>query len=207
MKKLLKLSSLCSFLIMAAMAALAEPLIMTLIGEKWLSSVPYLKCFFIIGALYPIHGMNLNLLMAHGRADLFLRVEVVKKALIIMNILVTYQFGVQVIIFGMVITSFVGWIINSYYTKKIIGYGLYHQIQDIFGNAASAIVLFIVLSIVQQPLNLPSLQVVICGAILSGLFCVILCRFLSRDIAEEFYTLISNYIPRAKPVARFILNL
>jgi teichuronic acid exporter len=207
LRKLLQMSSLCSFLVMAAMAALAEPMVLTLIGDKWSPSVPYLRWLCVAGALYPLHGMNLTLLMAHGRSDRFLRLEIIKKCLVVLNISIAYRYGVEAIVYGMIFTSFTALAINTNYTKKMINYGLFQQIRDVIGNAVSAIVLFIALIIMQKVLNLPSLQVLVCGTILSCLHCTVMARFLSRDVATEFYTLISDYFPRAKPIAQFLLNL
>ena len=207
MRKLVQLSSLCTFFIMAAMAALAEPMIVALIGVKWMSAVPYLKWFCIAGALYPLHGMNLNLLMAHGRSDLFLRLEIIKKCLIVLNIFVTYQFGVQVMIYGIVFTSFIAWAINAHYTKKIIDYGLFQQARDVLSNAVLAVILFLALSLMQGLVEVPSFQVLILGALLSCLLGLIFCRFLSRDVATELDTLIGRYLPRAKPIAKSLFNL
>ena len=207
MRKLVQLSSLCCFLLMAAMAALAEPLIATLIGEKWLPCVPYLKWLCIVGALYPVHGLNLNLLVAHGRSDLFLRLEIIKKCLIVLNVAITYKFGVQVMIYGIVFTSFIAWAINAHYTKKIIEYGLFQQARDVLCHAVLAIILFLALSLMQGLVEVTSLQMLILGGILSCLLGLVFCRFLSRDVATEFDTLIRRYLPRAKPIAKSLFNL
>lgn len=206
MRKLIQLSSLCSFFIMAAMAALAEPMVVTLIGIKWMSAVPYLKWFCIAGALYPLHGMNLNLLMAYGRSDLFLRLEIIKKCLIVLNVFMTYQFGVQIMIYGIVITSFIGWAINAHYTKKMIDYGLFQQARDVLRNAVLAIILFLALSLMQGLVEGTSFRMLILGGMLSGLLGLIFCRFLSRDVATEFYILICRYLPSAKPIAKSLFN-
>lgn len=207
MRKLIQLSSLCSFFVMAAMAAMAEPIVVTLIGAKWMATVPYLKWFCIAGALYPLHGINLNLLMAHGRSDLFLRLEIIKKCLVVFNIAATYRFGVQAIIYGIVITSMIALVINTYYTKKMIQYGLFQQIRDVLRNTVLAIILFLALLLMQYFVDIPSFQVLIYGGILSCLLGLIFCRFLSRDVAKELYTLICRYAQRAEPLARSLFNL
>ena len=80
---------------------------------------------------YPIHAINLNFLMVKGRSDLFLRVEIVKKVLGICILLVVMNFNVQVMAAGNMISSFIALFINTYYTKKLAGYGIAKQLKDI----------------------------------------------------------------------------
>ncbi len=72
-KKLIKNTMFITFILMMIMAAVAKPLILTLIGAKWLQSVIYLQllCFSLM--LYPLHSLNLNVLNVKGRSDLYLK--------------------------------------------------------------------------------------------------------------------------------------
>jgi teichuronic acid exporter len=128
----IQLVSLLVLPCMALLAAIAEPMVFVLIGEKWQACVPYLKLLCIVGALYPLHAMNLNLLAAIGRSDLFLRLEIIKKVFIVLNILITYRFGVQAMIVGMIATSSISLLLNTYYTKKFVDYGITQQLLDLF---------------------------------------------------------------------------
>jgi len=124
-----------SFLIfpsMALLAALATPLVTVLLGEKWLPVVPLLQPLCLVGALYPWHAANLNLLKALGRSDAFLRLEVIKKVLIVVNIAITFRFGVLTMIYGMMISSVIGLAINVWYSKRLLNYGLGLQCRDVF---------------------------------------------------------------------------
>jgi O-antigen/teichoic acid export membrane protein len=81
---------------------------------------------------YPIHAINLNLLQVKGRSDLFLRLEIIKKALTTVVLFATAPFGVLVMCYGIIFTSFSALIINTYYTGKLINVGFFKQITDIF---------------------------------------------------------------------------
>lgn len=141
LSKSLHLTALLSFSGMAVLAAIARPLITVLLGEKWLPCVPMLQLLCVAGALYPLHAGNLSLLKALGRADLFLRLEVIKKILTLANILVTWRFGIQVMICGMVVTSLIGFGINTYYTRKFIDFGMGRQLRHILPMIILAFVL------------------------------------------------------------------
>lgn len=69
---------LVTFACMLGLAAMAKPLIIILIGEKWLPAAGYLQIICFSGMLYPLHAINLNILKVKGRSDLFLKLEIIK---------------------------------------------------------------------------------------------------------------------------------
>ena len=91
--KLIKDSMFISFISMIWLAAVAKPLILVLIGEQWLPPVPYLQLLCFSGMLYPLHSLNLNILNVKGRSDLFLKLEVFKKGLMIPTIVIGVLWG------------------------------------------------------------------------------------------------------------------
>src|SRR5690606_494162 len=80
--------------VMALGAVLAEPVFRILLTEKWLPAVPYFQILCFIGLMYPIHSYNLNILKVKGRSDLYLKLEIIKKSLIVVGILVALPFGI-----------------------------------------------------------------------------------------------------------------
>lgn len=130
-KKIVKSIMLINFSVMLGMAAIAQPMILTLIGEKWLPSVPYLQLLCLVSMTLPLHSLNLNILKVKGRSDLFLRLEIIKVALAIPVILIGIFIGIKAMIVGMIFNSFFTYFINSYYSSKFINYGVSEQIKDI----------------------------------------------------------------------------
>jgi teichuronic acid exporter len=117
--------------ILVFMAVLAEPLFRFLFTEKWVPAVPYFQILCANGILYPIHAYNLNVLKVKGRSDLFLKLEVVKKIIITIAIVIALQFGIFALLYGQVATSILGFFINTYYTGRFIDYPGWEQAKDI----------------------------------------------------------------------------
>jgi O-antigen/teichoic acid export membrane protein len=92
-RKTLSMMAILTFPLMIGLMVVAKPLVIILIGDRWLPSVPYLQLLCIVGLLYPLHAINLNVLKAQGRSDLFLKLEVIKKFNALIAILVTYRWG------------------------------------------------------------------------------------------------------------------
>jgi teichuronic acid exporter len=113
------------------MAVIAEPLFRLLLTEKWLPAVPYFQILCFNGILYPIHSYNLQILMVKGRSDLFLKLEIVKKILTVVIILISFQFGIYGLLYGSVIGSVLCFFINTHYSGKFLNYTAWEQIKDI----------------------------------------------------------------------------
>lgn len=114
------------------LAVLAEPVFVFLFTAKWLPAVPYFQILCVTGILYPLHSYNLTILNVKGRSDLFLKLEVMKKIIIILTILVAIPFGILALLYGQVLISLIGFFINAHYTKRFIGYTSWAQLKDVF---------------------------------------------------------------------------
>lgn len=140
-KKLIQTTVYITFILMIGLAATAKKIILVLIGERWLQAVPYLQLLCFVGLMYPLHALNLNMLMVKGRSDLFLRLEVIKKILAVPVIVIGILFGIKIMIVGMIINSLLAYYLNSYWSGKLIGYSVREQIADIYSPFALAVVM------------------------------------------------------------------
>ncbi len=87
------------------LAVLAEPVFVFLFTEKWLPAVPYFQILCMTGILFPLHSYNLSILNVKGRSDLFLKLEVIKKVIIVITIIIAIPFGILALLYGQVIIS------------------------------------------------------------------------------------------------------
>ena len=112
-RKVIKITMLITFACMLGLAAVAKPLILILIGEKWLPAVYFLQIICFSGMLYPLHAINLNILQVKGRSDLFLKLEIIKKIIAVGPIVVGIAYGIECMLWGSVLTSFIAYFLNS----------------------------------------------------------------------------------------------
>lgn len=122
-----------TFLMMPAMIGLAvcaEPLVRLILTDKWLPCVLFLRIFCITYAFYPIHTANLNAIKAMGRSDLFLKLEVIKKAVGLIAILITMWISVSAMAYSFLITTILNQIINAWPNKKLLSYSYIEQVKD-----------------------------------------------------------------------------
>jgi O-antigen/teichoic acid export membrane protein len=116
---------------MVGLAVLAKPFVLVVFGEKWLPCVPYLQLLSFVGVFWPLHVINLNLLRAMGRSDLFFRLEVMKTIVTGVALLITCTISVMAIAWGVLLSSIAGLMLNTLYSKGLIRYGLLSQLRDL----------------------------------------------------------------------------
>lgn len=147
-RKTIKLSLFLHFPLMIGLWAIAEPLFRLLLTDKWAPSIPYFQILCIVGMLYPLHVLNLNILKVKGRSDLFLRLEIVKRALVVLTIFTTYRWGIIAILYGQIATSLIGYFLNSYYSGRLINYSQCNQIKDLIPSFGSAVIMGFIMYLV-----------------------------------------------------------
>lgn len=143
-QKVIRSTMFITFILMFGMAAVAKPLIITLIGEKWIASTVYLQMLCFVGMFYPLHALNLNMLNIQGRSDLFLKLEVIKKILAIPTIIIGIIWGIKIMIAGMILNSIIAYYLNSYWSGHMIGYSFKQQVKDILPALAMATIMGII---------------------------------------------------------------
>lgn len=153
-KRVIKTTMLPTFVLMLGMAACAKPMILCLIGEKWVDCVPMLQIICTFGMLYPLHAINLNMLQVQGRSDLFLRLEIIKKIIAIGPLLLGIFISIYWMLAGSLVTSLIAYYLNAYYSGPFLNYSIKEQIKDILPSLGVAIMMAIpVLAMSYIPLN------------------------------------------------------
>ena len=130
-RRMLKVTAFVVFPLMTLLAGIARPLILIMITAKWESCIILLQIICFSMMWYPIHAINLNLLLVKGRSDLFLRLEVIKKIWGIIILASTLPFGLVIFCAGKILSSLVCLFINTYYTGKLINCGYLTQMKDL----------------------------------------------------------------------------
>ena len=130
-RKVNKTSMLISFAMMFGMMAVAEPMVKVLIGDKWLPCVPFLQIICLQMVLYPLHSQNLNLLEIRGRSDLFLKIQIIKKGISVVPIILGIFISIYWMLVGSVFTGLIGLYVNSYYSGSLLDYDLREQLKVI----------------------------------------------------------------------------
>lgn len=133
MRRAITMSAFIIAPLMAGMIATAEPIVLIVLTDKWLPSVPFMQICCISFIFYPIHTANLTAINAVGRSDIFLKLEIYKKLLGIAVLVVTIILfrSVIAIAWSAVLSGIISTFINAYPNKRLIGYTYSEQMKDL----------------------------------------------------------------------------
>lgn len=127
----LKMAIVVIFPLIIGLGLVAQPLLTSLLGEQWQSAASLLSVLCVGYMLYPVHAINLNLLQVMGRSDLFLKLEVIKKTIGIVILLISIFYGVLGMCIGFTLSSYFSLLLNTYYTAKLTRISQWQQFKDL----------------------------------------------------------------------------
>lgn len=129
-RKSLFFTATIMFPIIILTTILAKPLVLFLLTEKWLPCVVLMQWLLLSRMFTPLSAINMNVLNAMGRSDLYMKLDFSKIPLDILVLSITIPIGVEAITIGSFVNSFICFFINAYLPGRILGYGCFKQIFD-----------------------------------------------------------------------------
>ncbi len=177
-RQLMKMVVFIVFPAMLGLAAVAEPLILVLLTEKWAGAIPILQllCFSLMW--FPVHSMNLGMIQVKGRSDYYLRLDIFKKIIGVAILLIFLPLGIIPMCYGWILSSLISLYLNSYYVAKLIGVGFWKQMLDIFPVMIAALMMWASVLLSIQFVDNSILQLVL--GVPLGAIIYLACAFLFR---------------------------
>lgn len=111
----------------------SDEIIILLWTKKWLYCSLLFKVL-IVGIMFgPLGQMSLSLMQTVGKTSMILKLEMPKKVLYCIYIIIGFQYGVLGLAVAQVFINISGSLVNMWATKKILPYSYWGQIKDIVG--------------------------------------------------------------------------
>lgn len=190
-RKLIKQSAFMVFVPVLIMSAIAEPMVVFLIGEKWRFAGQLLLIMGFSQMWYPVHLLNLNLLAVKGRSDLFLRLEIIKKVLGFSVIVISIPYGIVIFVYAGIASSIISLMINTYYTGKLIGVGFFRQMQDLMPILLLSLSSYVIVRILCYCVQ--NLYVQLFGGVIIGIsFAFVVSYLLNFQELQELISIIKT---------------
>lgn len=134
-------STFLIFPAMAGLAAIAKPITILLLTDKWLPAVPFIQYCCFTYAFWPVHTANLQAIKAVGRSDIFLKLEIIKKIIGVIILVVTLPYGLSVMMIGRCVATLISSFINAFPNKKLLGYSYTEQLKDMLPSFVLSLVM------------------------------------------------------------------
>lgn len=190
-RRMIKMSSFFIFPAMTLLSVLADPFIRLFLGEKWLLTIPLLQLMAFARIFFPLSVLNMNILNAIGRSDLFLKVDLSKLPMTILALIITLPLGVKAMVIGHVVTSSIAYFINAYLPGKYFGYGAIAQLKDMWpymlGSVLMAFTTLLAINFIESNL----LQLII-GAVTAVVTYLLFCYWMKVDEINEIKDIVGK---------------
>lgn len=142
-RRVIRITVFPTFVMMMTLAACAKPLLVVLIGEKWIEAAYFLQIMSFSLMLNPLHALNLNAIQVMGRSDLTLRINIIKNLLVIIPIAIGILTNIYWMLVADVIRGYICYYLNAHYSKPLLNYSIGEQIIDIFPSFKYALLMAI----------------------------------------------------------------
>lgn len=174
--KLLGMASFLLFPIVAWMAVFADEIVLFLLGTKWEAAGKYLQVISLAGFFYPFNLFSIELFKVKRRGGLFLKLELLKKAMFIAAIVLLISRGIEVVLIGEVTVTAICTFIYVYFSAREINSSIYSQFSTsafvLFWSIVSSVMTFLLLNNFSHSvlLKVPMSIVVVAVLYLGGVY-------------------------------------
>lgn len=199
-RRLIKVTMLPSFVLMLGLAAIAQPMILVLIGEKWITAAKYLQIICLYAMMIPLHTINLISIQVVGRSDITLRLRIIKSVVGLVPIGIgIWSNSIIWMLVGSLVVDYFCYYLNTYYSGPLLGYPIHEQIRDIIPSLGVALLMAIPVYFLSylpiSPFVILPVQVII-GAILVS----VLCNLFKLPEYSEIRGVVINYVDKIRSV-------
>jgi teichuronic acid exporter len=125
----------------------AKEIFIILFGEQWLKSIPLFKILILSVWATPISTLMLNIMKGSGNSTHFLKAEILKKVIRIVPFLLAFGYGLNQMLWGFAVASFISVLINLYFIKKAISINIIGEFITILKYVLLAITPIIILQL------------------------------------------------------------
>ena len=190
-RKLIRTSAFIIFPLMTGLSALAQPFILIILGAKWSLCAVMLQIICFALMWYPIHAINVNLLLVKGRSDLLLRTEIFKKIIGIIVLCISVPLGIIALCYSSIVASIICLVINTYYTGKLINVGFTRQMLDVSITFIISIFMWGIIILTNRLIQNILLQMV-AGIIVGSLFYLTISYLFNKKELNNVMSLTRN---------------
>ena len=190
-RRSIMISSFLMWPLMMGLAGVAKTAIPLLLTDKWIPCIPFLYIFCFNYGTEPLATANLNAIRALGYSELILKMEIIKKIIALVIVLVAVPFGVMGIAISSIVYNFISIVINTFPNKKILNYSLREMILDIFPSFLISLIMFFIVYAMNN-LQINSILLLVCQILVGGCFYIFLSYLFKVEAFNYSINMIKN---------------
>ena len=189
--KLIKTMSLFIFPVMFGMILIARPLLLVLITEKWLTSIPIFQILCFSGIFVSINTIIQESILAKNQSKELLILEIIKKGILVIIILFTIKHGVIGLAIGWALSSFLTLLLTLFLSKRVIKYSAFNLIKDCFPYLILSLLLCIAAYFISLLITNNYVYLGFCIGFV-GILYILCCKLFKLEASKEMF----NWVER-----------
>lgn len=197
MRRATKMSCFVIYPLMVGMIVTAGPLVHMLLGDKWSGAVPFIQIMCVANFFRPITISNWEAIKALGYSDITLKLEVLKKIIDIIILLITIKIGVTAVAWGVVLFNFICIFINLFPNIKLLNYKIKEQILDAIPTFLISILMGVVIYFLRG-LDISNIWLFIIQVIMGIMTYIGFCRLFKEESMMFLLDLLKQSIQKKK---------
>jgi O-antigen/teichoic acid export membrane protein len=196
MRKSTKALSFVNFPMMILLMIIALPLITLLYGAKWETSAPYFQILCISGLIYTINTLNTNVIKALGKGKIYFAVQIIKRTIGIALIFFGMRYGIYGLLWAVASVSYISFIINALVSKRLINYGIFRQLWDVFPCLLAAATAGVLAYLLGRVLPLNMYVVMLIQIVVYAVLYLLLAKLLKIEGLQTYTDILTNLLHR-----------
>lgn len=169
-RRFMQISTYFVFPMMVGFFAISDNFVSSVLTEKWMPASMYIRIFCLSGMFTIVTKGNLQVIKASGRSDILLILEIIKKVLyfIVIVLFVFFSESPEIFALASLINSLIALMVNCIPNRTLIGYRFRKQLKDIVPNLLLACIMGVAVYLMNY-INLTPLVLMILQILVGGL--------------------------------------
>lgn len=174
------------------LAAVSKPLVVLLFTEKWLTSVPFIQILSISASISIISSVSLQAIKAIGRSDVLLKLEIIKKPVYVILLIVGVKINVIAVAITMLIYTIYATVANANQLRKLINYTFTEQLLDLMVPFLLSLSMAVIVSLLIFIPRLSNVIIFVLQVILSLIYYIVGSSILKLEAYKYMKNLIKK---------------
>lgn len=118
----------------------AEDIVVITLTDKWIAMAPLMQILCLAKMGYVVTNLHFNLFKAIGRTQILFISELINKILGILVLLITFQYGLMVMVWGLLVYALLNILVSSWFVWHFIGITLQDQGRQVYMVFVNALI-------------------------------------------------------------------
>lgn len=189
-RKIVRVISFVCFPLAVFTFIAADSIVLALLQDKWAGVIPMLRIVAVGTSVLPLLYALTSLLQAIGKSGLLLSMEFTRNLITILVLIVTSQFGIGYILWGVSIMAILTFVGEYYIVGRMVNYRIFDVLKDVFPYIFLACVSFLPFYFLSVELIENHFVRLILQALPGSVIYFVLAKALGSKVLDDLLTII-----------------